>query len=69
MRAGAIAARQQVLQIGLDHNAGTGTRLEFEQLIAKPVTLPDDGVNEVLDGLAFGSHLLLKTGEGIIPRR
>lgn len=69
MRAGAIATRQQVLQIGLDHNAGTGAHLEFEQLIAKPVALPNNGVNEVLDGLAFDSHLLLKTGEGIIPRR
>lgn len=69
MRAGAIATRQQILQIGLDHYAGTGAHLEFEQLIAKPVALPDDGVNEVLDGLPFDRHFLLKTGEGVIPRR
>lgn len=69
MRAGAVVTRQQVLQVGLDHYAGTGTRLEFEKLIAKPVALPDDGVNEVLDGLAFDRHFLLKTGEGVIPRR
>lgn len=69
MRAGAIVTRQQVLQIGLNHYAGTGAHLEFEQLVAEPVTLPDDGVNKVLDGLPLDRHFLLKTGEGVIPRR
>ena len=69
MCAGTVVARQQILKVCLDHYARAQISLQLEQFAAEPVTLTDDRTHEVLHSLPLNRHIVLKTGEGIIPRR
>lgn len=69
MSARAVIARQQFLKVRFDHDARAQVGLKLDKLIAEPVALADDRMHEVLGGLPLNRHIVLKTGEGIVPRR
>lgn len=69
MCARAVIARQQFLKVRFYHDAGAHVVLKLPDLAAEPVALPDDRMHEVLSGLPLNRHIVLETGEGIVPRR
>jgi len=69
MSAGVVRAGQDIVQPGLNHHTGAVVLRKLQEFPAEAVPVANDGVNEVLSGLPLDCHLMLQTGEGVVPRR
>ena len=69
MRAGTIGSAEQVIKPGFDYHTSAVVFGELQKLLAEPVSVADDRVDEVLGRLPLDRDFVLQTGEGIVPRR
>jgi len=69
MRAGTIRSAEQVIKPGFDYHTSAVVFGELQKLLAEPVSVADDRVDEVLGRLPLDRDYVLQTGEGIVPRR
>ena len=69
MSAGTICSGEDIIQSCFHNHTGAVIFGKSQKLLAEPVSVADDRVNEVLVRLSLDRDFVLQTGEGIVPRR